>query len=61
MNMINPEIPACLGGFCVLRDMCLHHVAPASREAPAERLCKRGHEGAMFFTRLPTELPKETK
>jgi hypothetical protein len=40
---------ACMGGFCHLREKCGHHMAPSSKEDPAERLCTPGAEKAMFF------------
>lgn len=44
----------CMGGWCPLRDKCLHYVAPTNRVAPAERKCDPRQERAMFFaTREP--------
>lgn len=32
------HLPACMGGWCQLRDSCARHHAP-NRAEPAERLC----------------------
>ncbi len=39
----------CMGGFCPLRDRCRNHLAPTTRQEPAERLCEKGQEKAMFY------------
>ena len=36
-------IPACMGGWCGLRNRCERHLT-ADREVVAERLCDRGDE-----------------
>ena len=36
--------PACMGGWCTVRDRCERHVTD-DREIVAERLCERGEEG----------------
>ena len=33
--------PACLGGWCAVRDRCERHITD-DREIVAERLCERG-------------------
>lgn len=38
-------IPACMGGFCHVRNRCERHTTD-KREHVAERLCARGEEGA---------------
>lgn len=35
-------LPACMGGWCTLRERCHHYVLPASSVDPADRLCQRG-------------------
>ena len=42
-------IAPCMGGWCPLRDKCLHHIDPTNRLDPAERKCEPGHEREMFF------------
>ncbi len=42
-------VKPCMGGFCPLRDKCLHHTEPTNRVEPAERLCEQGGEREMFF------------
>lgn len=39
----------CMGGFCHLREKCVHHMQSLNRNAPAERLCTPGQETVMFF------------
>lgn len=34
----------CMGGFCVLREHCLHYGAPGR---PVERLCVPSHDGVL--------------
>lgn len=47
----------CMGGFCPLRDKCLHYIAPTNRNEPAERKCERGEERMMFFVTKPEPVP----
>lgn len=39
----------CMGGFCALRDKCLHYTQPTTRAQPCERKCEAGQERVMFF------------
>ncbi len=34
--------PSCMGGWCLERELCAHHVRPAGR--PVERLCAPGDD-----------------
>jgi hypothetical protein len=45
------DTQACLGGWCRLRDNCMHYHA-ADRRMPAERLCDRGQDGACLSHRI---------
>jgi hypothetical protein len=48
---VTPVVP-CLGGWCRARTGCAHHVAPSSRDEPAERLCPKGQDDP-----LPVKAP----
>lgn len=37
------ELPACMGGWCTVRDRCAQHLTMA-RRVVVERMCERGHE-----------------
>jgi hypothetical protein len=47
-------IQPCMGGFCRLRDKCLHHADPDNSHRPSERMCSPGKEEAQFFIRHVT-------
>lgn len=49
-------IKPCMGGWCHLRNSCLHYTSPNWREAPADRLCDKGGEHEMFFSRKAKEI-----
>lgn len=38
-----PALPACMGGWCPVRDRCAQHLT-MSRRVVVERLCERGNE-----------------
>ena len=42
-------IAPCMGGWCPLRDKCLHHIDPTNRLDPVERKCEPGRERKTFF------------
>ena len=53
--MIGNTSPPCMGGWCSLRDRCLHYTA-ADRLRPIERLCEPGQDGeATLYAWLPEE------
>lgn len=37
------ELPACMGGWCTVRDRCAQHLT-MSRRVVVERMCERGNE-----------------
>ena len=43
------SVGPCMGGFCPLREKCLHYTDPAWRHSPPERKCVPGEERTMFF------------
>ncbi len=43
------EIKPCMGGWCRMRERCMHYTEPTNRHKPADRLCDQGWEREMFF------------
>lgn len=41
-------LPACMGGWCSIRESCACYKSPHDRNEPAERLCPRGLDGEAF-------------
>lgn len=58
MNGQQKPIPACMGGWCALRDHCPAYHA-AERDFPSERLCIPGHDGTSAIVELIFR-PRET-
>lgn len=50
--------PACMGGWCALRDHCNHYHAD-HRSEPSERLCVPGHDGFSDITPVRITRPRK--
>lgn len=52
--------PACMGGWCRLRDRCARHLQ-ADRREPAERLCPAGDPVEFLPISTPEPEPEPTR
>lgn len=50
-------LPACLGGWCALRDHCQHHHA-VDRRVVSERLCVPGRDGFSDIAPVRVTMPQ---
>jgi hypothetical protein len=53
---LQARLPACMGGWCQMRDQCARHVTPSRSGEVSERLCRRGAEHPIAVYTKPAKV-----